>query len=160
MLHINRCVQNVFIKKLRNYNVGDSVKVNYEFYDDKYKDDVIKLINDSFSNHSISNILVDDNVIGLVGLIDEKIVSYLNITICVDVIRNIKYALINYVCVHKEYRGNDLGKDLMIKAIEICKEKGCSKIELTSSSEKVAANKMYQGLGFNIRETNCYVKVI
>ncbi len=140
--------------------VGDSLKVNYVFYDDKYKDDVIKLINASFSKHSISNVLTDDNVIGLVGLIDGKPISYLNITLCVDVIRNIKYALINYVCVHKEYRGKDLGKDLMFKAMEICKEKGCSKIELTSSSEKVAANKMYQGLGFNIRETNCYVKVI
>ena len=136
------------------------MEVNYVFYEDKYKDDIINLINNSFSNHSIKDILVDDNVIGLVGLIDEKAVSYLNITICVDVIRNIKYALINYVCVDEEYRGNDLGKDLMIKAMDICKEKGCSKIELTSNSAKIAANKMYQGLGFNIRETNCYVKVI
>ena len=136
------------------------MKVKFVRYEEQYKDDVIKLINKSFDNHNITDILEAFNVIGLVGLFAGRVVSYLNITFCVDVIKNTKYAMINYVCVDEAYRGNNIGKDMMMEAITICKSNGCSVIKLTSSSNREVANKMYQSLGFGIRETNVYEKVI
>ncbi len=136
------------------------MNVEFVLYEDKYKNEVIDLINKSFNNHHINNILIDDNVIGLVGLIDNKVVSYLNITICVDVVRNSKYSLINYVCVDDNYRGNNIGKSIMEKAISISKDNDCTLIKLTSNSKKVVANKMYLSMGFGIKETNLFEKVI
>ena len=134
-----------------------AIFVNYE---DKYEKEVIKLINNSFSNHNVQKILEDDNVLGIVGLIDDKVVSYLNITFCTDVVNSYKYSVINYVCVDEDYRGNDIGKEMMNKAIEISRDENCKKIKLTSNSKKVAANKMYLRLGFGIKETNVFEKVI
>ena len=136
------------------------MEVKFVRYEDQYKDDVIKLINKSFENHNITNILDTFNVVGLVGLFAGHAISYLNITFCVDVIKNNKYAIINHVCVDEEYRGNNIGKDMMIEAINICKSNNCNVIKLTSNSNRVAANKLYQSLGFGIRETNVYEKVI
>ncbi len=136
------------------------MEVKFVKYENNYKDEVIHLINKSFDNHNITNILEDNNVIGIVGLIDDKVVSYLNVTICSDVIRNSKYSIINYVCVDSEYRGNDIGKKMMEKAVEISKVYDCNKIQLTSNSKRIAANNMYQSMGFGIRETNVYEKVI
>ena len=136
------------------------MNIKFVRYEEQYKDDVIKLINKSFDNHNITDILEAFNVIGLVGLFAGHAISYLNITFCVDVIKNTKYAMINHVCVDEAYRGNNIGKDMMMEAINICKSNGCSIVKLTSNSNREVANKMYQSLGFGIRETNVYEKVI
>ncbi len=136
------------------------MEVKFVRYEDIYKDETIDLINKSFDSVNITNILEDDRVIGIVGLIDNKVVSYLNITICTDIIKNYKYSIINFVCVDSNYRGNDIGKKMMEEAINYSKDYGCDKVQLTSNSKRIAANKMYQSMGFGIRETNVYEKVI
>ena len=136
------------------------MEVNFVKYENKYKEKVINLIHKSFSSHNITDILEDDRVLGIVGLIDDEVVSYLNITFCTDIIKNTKYSIINHVCVDIDYRGNDIGKKMMEEAISLCKENGCSMIQLTSKPSKVVANKMYQSMGFGLKETNVYEKVI
>ncbi len=136
------------------------MEVKFVRYEEQYKDDVIKLINKSFENHNITDISDAYNVVGLVGLVNDKVVSYLNITLCKDVIKNYYYSIINHVCVDSDYRGNNIGKKMMEEAIQFSKDYGCSLVKLTSNSNRIAANKMYQDLGFGIRETNVYEKVI
>ena len=136
------------------------MEVNFVKYEDKYKNEVINLINKSFDNYDITDILEDDNVIGLVGLINDQVVSYLNITICTNIIRKNKYSIINYVCVDSDYRGNHIGLNMMKKAINISKEEGCSLVKLTSREKRIEANKLYQKMGFGLKETNVYEKVI
>ena len=53
-------------------------------------------------------------------------------------------------------RGKGLGKDLMLFAIDYVSQKNISTINLTSSPERIAANKLYQKFGFVKRETNVY----
>ena len=60
------------------------MEVNFVRYEDKYKDGVVNLINNSFDNYNITDISEDNNVIGLVGLINDKVVGYLNSTICTN----------------------------------------------------------------------------
>lgn len=49
-----------------------------------------------------------------------------------------------------------VGKELIQFAIEYTTNKNVKKINLTSSPERVAANKLYQKLGFIKRGTNVY----
>lgn len=64
------------------------------------------------------------------------------------------------VVVDKVARGKGLGKELIQFAIKYAKNKNVKTINLTSSPERVAANKLYQKLGFMLRETNVYRLII
>ncbi|RED50597.1 GNAT family N-acetyltransferase [Seonamhaeicola aphaedonensis] len=65
-------------------------------------------------------------------------------------------AWIEDVVVSENARGKGVGKLLTQFAVDYALEKGISKIDLTSSPERVAANKLYQKLGFQKRITNVY----
>ncbi|WP_205660299.1 GNAT family N-acetyltransferase [Cognatitamlana onchidii] len=60
------------------------------------------------------------------------------------------------VVVDAKARGKGVGKDLVLFAIDFVAKRQIKSINLTSSPERVAANKLYQKLGFVKRETNVY----
>tara|TARA_R110002049_G_scaffold154626_1_gene319223 strand:+ start:9574 stop:9921 length:348 start_codon:yes stop_codon:yes gene_type:complete len=60
------------------------------------------------------------------------------------------------VVVDNAARGKGAGKELMQFGIEYAKNKNVKSINLTSSPERIEANKLYQKLGFIKRETNVY----
>ncbi|MEN9562704.1 MAG: hypothetical protein RIR73_948, partial [Chloroflexota bacterium] len=66
-------------------------------------------------------------------------------------------SIIEDVIVDLSARGQGIGEALMLRAIDLAKEKGASNIALTSNPQRVAANKLYLKLGFEKRETNAYV---
>jgi ribosomal protein S18 acetylase RimI-like enzyme len=53
-------------------------------------------------------------------------------------------------------RGQGVGEALMLRAIDLAREKGAGNISLTSNPARVAANKLYLRVGFQKRETNVY----
>ena len=53
-------------------------------------------------------------------------------------------------------RGEGYGEALMLRAIDIAREKGASNISLTSNPMRVAANKLYLRVGYVKRDTNAY----
>ena len=53
-------------------------------------------------------------------------------------------------------RGNGFGRILIEHAINYCKEVGIGTIYLTSNPKRVAANALYQSVGFTRKETNMY----
>jgi len=65
-------------------------------------------------------------------------------------------SIIEDVIVDESARGQKVGEQLMLKAIEIAKEKKASNISLTSNPQRVVANRLYIKLGFTKRETNSY----
>ncbi|MCG6187453.1 GNAT family N-acetyltransferase [Maribellus maritimus] len=65
-------------------------------------------------------------------------------------------AWIEDVVVDESARGKGVGKKLTAFAIAFVSGKGISQINLTSTPERVAANQLYQQLGFRKRETNVY----
>ena len=65
-------------------------------------------------------------------------------------------SIIEDVIVDLSARGQGIGETLMLRAIDVAKEKGASNITLTSNPLRVAANKLYVKLGFEKRETNAY----
>ncbi len=67
-----------------------------------------------------------------------------------------RYGYIDDVVVDEAYRGHGIGEQLTIALIEEAKSRGLRHIDLTSNPQRVAANKLYLGLGFVKRETNVY----
>ena len=69
-------------------------------------------------------------------------------------------ASIEDVVVSSAYRGQHLGKQLMEYVLEQAKAYAPIELHLTSNPMRVAANKLYQSLGFQKKETNCYQMMI
>ena len=69
-------------------------------------------------------------------------------------------AHIEDVVVDQGARGRGVGEALTRTAIALAAEKGAKKVDLTSSSWREAANRLYQRIGFVLWNTNFYRYVI
>lgn len=85
---------------------------------------------------------------------EEGIIGTL--TLIINQIPTGKKAWIEDVVVDNKLRGKGIGKMLIEFAIEFARNKGISKIDLTSKPERVAANELYKKLGFKQKNTNVY----
>ena len=65
-------------------------------------------------------------------------------------------ATIESVVVSSKMRGKGLGRKLMEHLIAEAAKKNVDCIHLTSNPSRVAANALYQKMGFERKETNCY----
>ena len=65
-------------------------------------------------------------------------------------------AWIEDVVVDESFRGQGLSKLLVAHAIEFVKSKQIPLLMLTSNPKRIAANKLYQAMGFERKETNVY----
>ena len=65
-------------------------------------------------------------------------------------------AWIEDVVVDEAFRGQGLSKLLVAHAIEFTKSQGIPSLMLTSNPKRMAANRLYQAMGFGRKETNVY----
>lgn len=65
-------------------------------------------------------------------------------------------AWIEDVVVDEAFRGKGFSKLLVAHAIEFTKSMGIPSLMLTSNPKRIAANKLYQTMGFERKETNVY----
>jgi GNAT superfamily N-acetyltransferase len=65
-------------------------------------------------------------------------------------------AWIEDVVVDESFRGQGLSKLLVAHAIDFTQSKQIPTLMLTSNPKRVAANKLYQAMGFERKETNVY----
>lgn len=77
-------------------------------------------------------------------------------TLCPFVSPTGRKASIEDVVVSTEYRGQGIGRKLVEAAIEKAKEFSPVTIQLTSRPSRVAANRLYQSMGFTQKDTNFY----
>ena len=66
------------------------------------------------------------------------------------------HARLEDVVIDEQYRGKGLGRALTKKLIAIARGKKAEYVELTSRPSRVAANALYQKMGFEKKETNVY----
>ncbi|MBN1305410.1 MAG: GNAT family N-acetyltransferase [Anaerolineales bacterium] len=66
------------------------------------------------------------------------------------------HAYIEDVIVDQTARGQGIGEALMRESMRIAAELGVANIGLTSNPRREAANRLYQKLGFEKRQTNVY----
>lgn len=65
-------------------------------------------------------------------------------------------AWIEDVVVDDAARGHGIGRRLNEAALDAARERGAKNVSLTSRPSREAANRLYQRIGFEIRETNLY----
>jgi ribosomal protein S18 acetylase RimI-like enzyme len=65
-------------------------------------------------------------------------------------------AWIEDVIVDSSSRGQGIGEALCMAAIEHARQAGATTVDLTSRPSREAANRLYQRIGFERRETNVY----
>jgi ribosomal protein S18 acetylase RimI-like enzyme len=65
-------------------------------------------------------------------------------------------ARIEDVVVDQEARGQGVGTALTMAALDRARAQGARSVDLTSRASRVAANRLYQQLGFQLRDSNVY----
>ena len=65
-------------------------------------------------------------------------------------------ARIEDVVVDRDARGRGVGTALTVAALDLAREQGARSIDLTSRASRVEANRLYQQLGFQLRDSNVY----
>ena len=90
----------------------------------------------------------------LVARIDGRIVG--SLTLCVFRIPTGVRGWIEDVVVDVDARGRGVGAALNEQALKLGHELGARSVDLTSRPSREAANRLYQRLGFERRDTNVY----
>lgn len=107
-----------------------------------------------FSQGELDNVLKDYNSHLYVMLDNDHIIGCA--TLCVFHSPMGTKASIEDVVVSTAYRGQHLGKQLVEYVLEQARQFAPIEIHLTSNPKRVAANLLYQSLGFQKKDTNCY----
>ena len=77
-------------------------------------------------------------------------------TLCIKHTLEFTIADIESVVVGSRCRGRGYGRELMSALIETARSMKVHHIQLTSNPARAAANRLYQELGFERYDTNCY----
>lgn len=92
----------------------------------------------------------------LIFIAEENNIILGTLTLVLNKIPTGDKAWIEDVVVDDAARGKGVGKSLIKFVVDYSANKNIKSINLTSSPERIAANKLYQKLGFVLRETNVY----
>ena len=107
------------------------------------------------SKQYFKSILTSDNIHFFIAELDNKqIVGIL--TIGTYNIPSGTKVWIEDVVVDESQRGKGIGKELMLHAISYSRSLSAKNVGLTSRPSRIAANKLYQKMGFVQYETNVY----
>jgi ribosomal protein S18 acetylase RimI-like enzyme len=90
----------------------------------------------------------------LVARIDDRIVGTL--TLVRFPLPSGERARIEDVVVDESARGQGVGAALTVEALRLAEEFGARSVDLTSRPSRVAANRLYQRLGFTERDSRVY----
>lgn len=109
----------------------------------------------SFYNEELLNNAMNDANVHVYVIRDKGHIVATG-TLCIKHTLEFTIADIESVVVSSKCRGRGCGKELMTVMIEAAKKMNVHHIQLTSNPARVAANQLYQELGFERYETNCY----
>lgn len=109
----------------------------------------------SFCNEELLNNALNDANVHVYVIRDEGHIVATG-TLCIKHTLEFTIADIESVVVSYKYRGRGYGKELMTAMINAAKKMNVHHIQLTSNPARVAANQLYQELGFERYVTNYY----
>ena len=108
----------------------------------------------SATKELIEEVLADANAVMMVANDNGKIAGMATLYVLPTTTKRIAH--VDDVVVSSAYRGQGLGEKLMRALIEEARKRGVSDIHLTSRPARVAAQKLYEKVGFSKRETDAF----
>ena len=132
--------------------------IDVRFYENRDLDSVNTILEEAFkvSKSNFNNSSIKE----IVALDDGNVCGYLLLTKVLNPILNKYYYLVDYVCVSNSYRGRGVGKKLLSFAEEVALREDAMYLQLTCSSFRVAAHKLYESCGFIKRDSDIFRKVL
>jgi len=109
----------------------------------------------SFCNEKLLKNAMNDVNVHVYVIRDEGYIVATG-TLCIKHTLEFTIADIESVVVSSKCRGRGYGKELMTAIFEAAKKMNVHHIQLTSNPARVAANQLYQDVGFERYDTNCY----
>lgn len=106
------------------------------------------------SNDTLRCLSASDHVHIFIALADGTVAGTL--TLVINRLLSAVRARIEDVVVDESFRRRGIAAALVQHAVAVAKKQAAKTIDLTSSPKRVAANALYQRLGFQTRETNVY----
>lgn len=105
--------------------------------------------------------LDNQNDIYVIGEVNGKIVAHSKVTIIKTIYNPMGiYSILNHVCVKPDYRRHGIATKMLDMITDICKERGCNKMELWSNNVRTAAHACYYHYGFNLDDAGFFSKQI
>jgi GNAT superfamily N-acetyltransferase len=87
----------------------------------------------------------------LVAEIEGSPVGFINFAVRQTILHRGPSALIDELVVAEEYRGKDVGRQLVLAAIEKCRQLGCCEVEVSTEKTNVEARRFYKQCGLEER---------
>lgn len=109
-----------------------------------------------FSELDIQPIIDDPNCHCVVLEYNRKAIGFAAIVIFRTPVYGLK-GRIEDVVIHNDYRGKGLGRLISQELIKIAKKKKIKNIHLTSKPDRIPARKLYESLGFKMKDTGVFV---
>jgi GNAT superfamily N-acetyltransferase len=98
---------------------------------------------------AFEEIRADPNNELIVAEKDGEVIGMLQLTFTPSIsFRGGKRATVESVRMDKKYRGQGIGRELMLWSIERAKEEGCISMQLTTNADREDAHRFYRDLGF------------
>lgn len=110
--------------------------------------------NPGYTQASFSQFLSQANLYQLAAFVDDKVIGLASLFIIQKI--EVKVGLVEGVVVDEKHRGQGIGEAMMRLLIKKAQQLELDHIDLTSNPKRIAANKLYQKLGFYKRKTNVY----
>lgn len=98
--------------------------------------------------------------IQLVAVVENVVVGYSIVSRNFDPILKRYNFWIDYVCVNQEYRRRGIAKKLLLEIEKIAIDEDVVLLQLTSSRFRTSARKLYSDIGYEIRESDIFRKVL
>lgn len=132
-------------------------------YDEKDREDLDALMHELCPESSCSRETllraIEDNGCHLYTIRDASHIVA-SACLCIAHSTEMRLGFIESVCVSGKMRGQGLGRQIMEHIISEARRMEVQKLHLTSHPSRVAANGLYQSLGFELRDTNDYRMVL
>ena len=134
----------ISIKKAKNSDLPDIL----ELYADSDIDNGKKL-DINAAKKQFDKILTYPNYNVYVAIHDDEIIGTFELLIMDNLAHlGAPSAIVEDVVVHKDYRGQSVGKQMMRFAMDESKKAGCYKMVLSSNMRRDRAHHFYESLGF------------
>jgi ribosomal protein S18 acetylase RimI-like enzyme len=109
---------------------------------------------DPLDRNGLSRVVAAETNTVLMAVSAGRIVGTLTL-VAIPTLAGVR-ARIEDVIVDESVRGQGVGAALTQTALGLARDAGAGSVELTSRPSRVAANRLYQRLGFQRRESNLY----